>query len=443
MSIVSEYTLNFNRNIKINFDGGNHSSDSGLFIFKEFMEKIGFDTVLDEFKTNDTATFRIHKDASILKQVIYQIIAGYFPDDCADKLRNDPVFCAVLNKGVLASQPSESRFFNRTDESTLDQLSSILKAMRKIVYSIEMPEYVVLDIDTTLCDTYGHQEGASFNYHYQANGYHPIVCFDSMTGDFIAEELREGTQYCCKGIREFIEPVLKEYTIEYPEIAPFVRGDSGFATDELYTICEEYGVKYSIRLKENPVLKRLAEPIVDRLLADIKESKNNVDYAVAYGEFSYQAKSWDSPRRVVCKVEKFEGQIAPTYTFVVTNMEHSNSRVLIDFYCKRGNMENMIKECKSGFDMTSVSSSKMIVNANRVMMHALAYNIFNWMRRLVLPEKMKKDRIETFRLRLMKIAARIVRSARYVYFKLCSTCVYMNEFMEVLNNIQKLNPQLE
>ena len=113
MSIVSEYTLNFNRNIKINFDGGNLSSDSGLFIFKEFMEKIGFDTVLDEFKTNDTATFRIHKDASILKQVIYQIIAGYFPDDCSDKLRNDPVFCAVLNKGVLASQPSESRFFNR------------------------------------------------------------------------------------------------------------------------------------------------------------------------------------------------------------------------------------------------------------------------------------------------------------------------------------------
>jgi len=374
---------------------------------------------------------------------MYQYVAGYFTDDCADELRSDPVFCTFVNKDALASQPTESRFFGRLDKYTLEQLNSFLKIMRKKVYSIEMPENVVFDIDTTLCNTYGHQEGSCFNYHYQANGYHPIMCFDSQTGDLIAAELREGSKYCCNGIRKFIEPVLNEYTAEYPEIAMFVRGDSGFATDELYSVCEEYEAKYSVRLKENEVLKKLAKPIEDRLYTKIKNSHNSIDYAVAYGEFIYKAKTWERPRRVVCKIEKPEGQIAFSYMFVVTNMEYFDPKILIDFYCKRGNMENMIKECKIGFDMTSVSSRGMIVNTNRMMIHALVYNIFNWMRRLVLPDHMKKDRIDTFRMKVLKIAARIVRSARYIYFKLCSSCVYKNEFMTILRNIQILNPQME
>ena len=130
------------------------------------------------------------------------------------------------------------------------------------------------------------------------------------------------------------------------------------------------------------------------------------------------------------------------HTFVVTNMD-SSPEDLIRFYCKRGQMENFIKECKSGFDMSYVSSSSMIVNANRVQIHALAYNLFNWFRRLALPEPMRKDRIDTVRLKLLKLAARIVSSARYVYFKLCSHCPCQAQFYETLSNIGKLRPQLE
>ena len=88
------------------------------------------------------------------------------------------------------------------------------------------------------------------------------------------------------------------------------------------------------------------------------------------------------------------------YTFVVTNMD-SSPEELIRFYCKRGQMENFIKECKSGFDMDYVSSSSQIVNANRVQIHALAFNLFNLFRRLVLPSKLRKDRIDTVRLKSM------------------------------------------
>lgn len=127
---------------------------------------------------------------------------------------------------------------------------------------------------------------------------------------------------------------------------------------------------------------------------------------------------------------------------VVTNMD-SAPEYLIKFYCKRGLMENFIKESKSGFDFASVSSHTRIVNANRLQIHALAYNIFNWFRRLASSANMRKQRIDTVRLKLLKIAAKAVHSVRYITFKLCSSCPYKNEFYETLSNIGKLNVQLE
>jgi len=76
--------------------------------------------------------------------------------------------------------------------------------MHRTAYSVEMPEFVLLDLDTPLLDTYGEQEGSDFNYHYQSNGYHPILCYDGITRDLLKAELRNGTDYCCKGAADFL-----------------------------------------------------------------------------------------------------------------------------------------------------------------------------------------------------------------------------------------------
>ena len=441
MSIVNTLSLESNRQIKINFDGGDLSSDAGLLLIKEFVSKPGIDNLLGKvFKTNDSALFRYHTDQKNLLQMIYMIIAGYFEDDTSDELTNDPVFKSVLEKDTLASQPTVSRFFNRMDEDTLNQLLMIGRILRKRVYRIQMPQAVILDLDSTLLDAYGKQEGRAFNFHYQSNGYHPLVCYDGMTGDLVKIQLRDETEYSSTGVVDFLQPILDEYLNDYPAIRILLRGDSGFATPDLYKQCEENGTSYVIRLKENGILRKKASYLVDEL--DEITKNNKVDYAVAYGEFMYRASSWPYERRVVCKVEKPENQMVYMYTFVVTNMD-SSPEYLIKFYCKRGLMENFIKESKSGFDFASVSSHTRMVNANRLQVHALAYNIFNWFRRLVLSVNMRKQRIDTVRLKLLKIAAKVVHSAGYITFKLCSSCPYKNEFYETLSNIDKLNVQLE
>ena len=292
MSIVNTFSLQSNRQIKINFDGSDLSSDAGLLLIKEFISKLGIERLLNRsFKTNDSAVFRYHTDRDNLLQMIYMIMAGYFEDDASDELTKDPVFKAVLEKSALASQPTVSRFFNRMDEDTLKQFQEISQILRKRIYSIQMPQAVILDLDSTLLAAYGKQEGRAFNFHYRSNGYHPLVCYDGITGDLIKIQLRDGAAYSCTGVTDFLQPILDEYLNDYPTIHLLLRGDSGFATPDLYKQCEENGTSYVIRLKEN-----------------------------------------------------------------------------------------FIKESKSGFDFSAVSSHNRIVNANRVQVHALAYNIFNWFR---------------------------------------------------------------
>ena len=355
MSIVNTSSLQSNRQIKINFDGGDLSSDAGLLLIKEFISKLGIERLLNRsFKTNDSAVFRYHTDRDNLLQMIYMIMAGYFEDDASDELTKDPIFKAVLEKSALASQPTVSRFFNRMDEDTLKQFQEISQILRKRIYNIQMPQAVILDLDSTLLAAYGKQEGRAFNFHYRSNGYHPLVCYDGITGDLIKIHLRDGAAYSCTGVTDFLQPILDEYLNDYPTIHLLLGGDSGFATPDLYKQCEENGTSYVIRLKEN-----------------------------------------------------------------------------------------FIKESKSGFDFSAVSSHNRIVNANRVQVHALAYNIFNWFRRLVLSAKMRKQRIDTVRLKLLKIATKVVHSARYITFKLCSSCPYKEEFYDTLSAIGKLNVQLE
>ena len=441
MHSLNELHLESNNQIKINFNGGDLSSDAGLIPINEFACKIGFDKLLQtHFKTNDTASFRVHTDTKNAMQKIYQTVVGYFQDDDADELTTDPVFTSVLRKKGLASQPTMSRFINRCDDICLMQFEQIQQELRQRIYSIQKPEQILIDIDSTLFATFGKQEGNDYNQHYSNYGYHPLLAYDGLTGDLLKAELRPGNIYTSKGAADFVYPLLLEFQQDYPDMNVYLRGDSGFADVMLYEKLESNGVSYAIRMKESGRLRKAAEELESDLMK--KNIGNQIDYAVVYGEFMFKADSWLYPRRVAVKIEKPFEQMTHLFTFIVTNME-SDPTDVIRFYCNRGAMENFIKESKTGFNMDAMSSHSMTVNANKLQLSVLAYNLFNWFRRLVLPAKMRKLRIDTIRLKLIKIAARIIHSARYIIFKLCSSCPYQSEYLATLQNIRNLTVKLE
>lgn len=278
MGSLLEKSANFNRKIKINFDGGDLTSDAGLLLYKEFDAKIGFSkTIQETLKVKDNAKFRVHSNSDIAIQKIYQNIAGYHTDDNADELTIDPAF-----KAVLASQPTLSRFNLRLDSDNVKQFQSANETLMDKIYSVEIPKQVLIDLDSTNWQTFGNQYGSNYNFHYSANGYHPLVAFDGLTGDFIKAELRSGNVYTSRQITRFLGSIISRYSKKYPKIDRFIRADSGFAMPELYNLIEENKAFYAIRLKAYKTLYTKAINITTRMELACKD--NIYDYKVVYGE---------------------------------------------------------------------------------------------------------------------------------------------------------------
>lgn len=433
MSSLQQGKLNFNKNFSFNFNGGNLSSDSGLIIIRSFIEKLGIKTLLEE--GFDTYENKKHTTASIIEQVIYSVIAGYRSDNAANELKNDPILTNILNKNNLASQSTISRMINSMDESEIDILNRLIEIIYEKGNPVESKKEIILDVDSTLFGTYGKQENTDYNYHYEGKGYHPLLLYDGQNGDLLKVALRSGNVYTSKDIGTFMESIFFWLGKKYPKAKILLRADSGFATPELYNLCEEYGVEFLIRLKSNNILRKYASYILN--IFEEECSSNYTKKHELYDDFYYQASSWKKPLRVICKVERAIGELLPRVTFITTSLK-TEKKITTKGYNKRGNMENFIKESKIDFFMENTSHSSFLANAAKTLIKSLAYNIINIMKRTILPKDNEKQRLLSIRTNFIKIACRVVKTARRTIFKFCSSYPFQNQFKRIMKAIDSL-----
>ena len=212
----------------------------------------------------------------------------------------------------------------------------------------------------------------------------------------------------------------------------YFRADAAFATPEIYEFVEAEGYLYAIRIPKNQVLE---ESIGHLLTRPVGRPPNHVRRY--YASFSYRAGSWDKARRVVAKVEWHPGELFPRLGFIVTNLSRSAERVTL-FYNQRGKAEQYIKEGKNAIKWTRLSCLKFRNNAARLQLHALAYNLANFMRTLALPKEVEHWSLTTLREKLVKIGAKIVRHGRYVTFQLAEVAVSRELFRKILSLIDDL-----
>ena len=159
-----------------------------------------------------------------------------------------------------------------------------------------------------------------------------------------------------------------------------------------------------------------------------------------YAGFSYRAKSWDKARRVVAKVEWHPRELFPWVGFIVTNLSRPAEWVTL-FYNQRGKAEQCIKEGKNAIKWTRLSCRRFRDNAVRLQLHALAYNLANFMRTLALPKEVEYWSLTTLREKLVKIGAKVVSHGRYVRFQLAEVAVPRELFRKILSLIDDLRPR--
>jgi hypothetical protein len=157
---------------------------------------------------------------------------------------------------------------------------------------------------------------------------------------------------------------------------------------------------------------------------------------VFYESFSYQAQSWDRPRRVVAKVEWRAGELFPHVGFIVASLTGWSKKV-VKFYNGRGTAEQWIKEGKYAVKWTGLSCHNSKDNQIRLQLFALAYNLGNFLRRLALPRSVKHRSLTTLREKLVKIGAKVVRQAKCVMFEMAELAVPPELFAAILDRIQR------
>ena len=439
MVTLQENAVKFNNNLIVSHDGGRLSSDSGLILIDELMDAFQFTQLSKKIvRFNDSRKYWTHTNHKLLKQLVLQIVAGYNTDSAANILQHDPVLQTLSIDEPLASQSSISRFYDRVVVETILTLQVLNQDLIDKARLVRNDTNMIIDLDSTHSDTFGHQEQTAYNAHYGTNGYHPLVAFDGLTGDFLKAKLRSGNQYTSKGVKEFLEPLLAHYNQTIPTTDILVRGDSGFATPDVYDLCDLYENQYVIRLKANRNLYRLAEEFVfydNQHPWDEKE--------VYYHSVSYQASSWFKPRRVCIRSTREVGELLFKHSFIVTNFsENISAKRVFETYNKRGTMENYIKEAKNSFFFDKTDSPRFIENEARMMISLLAYNLVNFLRTLCFEPKSKGLQVNTIRLRLFKVAGKLVNTARQTYLKLSSYHVHQREFYAVFRKIQRIRQHI-
>ena len=203
----------------------------------------------------------------------------------------------------------------------------------------------------------------------------------------------------------------------------------------VYECLEAERVKYAIRLPANQVLQNRIAYLLKR---PVGRPPNEVRRY--YANFTYQAASWTKPRRVIAKVEWHPGELIPCVGFIVTNMSRPAERV-VAFYNKRGTCEQWIKEGKGAINWTRLSCRTFAANAVRLQLHALAYNLGNFLRTLATPEPIKEWSLTSLKAKLIKIGAKVVSHGRYVAFQMAEVAIPRQMFQQILWLIAELRPQ--
>jgi len=288
---------------------------------------------------------------------------------------------------------------------------------------------IILDMDSSESPLHGEQEGSAYNGHFGSNCYHPLFCFNHY-GDCEGAMLRPGNVHSADRWKELLEPNVQRY--ENNKRRKYFRGDAAFAKPEIYEYLEEKGLLYAIRLPANDVLYAEIKHLLIRPLGCPSRKP-----FVWFHEFKYQAASWHKRHRVVAKVEWHSGDLFPRVGFIVTNMS-AKAEGVVHFYNGRGIAEQWIKEGKYALNWTRLSCKHLLSNQVRLGLFVLAYNLGNFLRRLVLPSKIKHWSLRSLLIKLIKIGAKVLRQSRYVIFQMAEVAISKEIFAEILSRINRL-----
>jgi Transposase DDE domain group 1 len=430
------------------FDGGTITSDAGALLLGATNKAI---RLVERFAATFTDARNPglieHSVPTLVGQRVFGLALGYQDINDHDLLRHDPVLAALMGKmttrrkecAALAGKSTLNRLEHAPEEGSLNapgryhKISHDGERIERLFVDLFLeahataPELIVLDPDATDVALHGHQEGRFFHGFYDQYCYLPLYIFCGR--HLLAAKLRRSNIDAAAGIVEEMARIVTQIRERWPKTTIVVRADSGFCRDGLMTWCEDNNVHFVLGLAKND---RLIAEIGPQLVEAEADAQATGRPARRFKEFAWTTRdSWTRERRVVAKAEWTGGDANPR--FIVTSLDADMidaRRLYEDIYCKRGEMENRIKETKSDLFGDRTSASTMRANQLRMWFSAMAYVLVCALRRIGLAGTgLARATCATIRLQLLKIGAQVTVSVRRVKIALASGCPQQDAFI--------------
>lgn len=403
------------RVVEAAFDGGDIVSDGGVMLLQRADQRIGLTRAAAAvFADKRRAASVKHDVQTMLAQRIYALCCGWEDVTDHNALRKDMALqTAVGRADELASGPTLSRLETSATPEHAAALNGVL-LQQFIASRSKAPQELVLDIDATHVPLHGAQEKAHFHAHYDNHCYLPLYVFCGQ--DLLACVLRPSSRDPASVFSALIKLIVRQLRQHWPDTRIIVRADSGFCRPQALRRLDQWGVHYIIGLQKNVLLQQWVQ-MAELMLAEQYEAAGVKQRLI--GEFSYAARSWDRPRRVIARLEY--GALGANPRFVVTSLQGEPTELYEQLYCARGEAENRIKEAQIDLFGRRASCHKYQANQLRLLLAALAYTLMINLRRLALHgTELERACTGTIRTKLLKIGAAVIRNTRRVRLLLAS-----------------------
>lgn len=406
------------------FDGGSLSSDGGLLALREVEDRLGVARRLAECIDDRRAPERIrHGLAEMLRFRMLMIAAGYEDGNDADSLRHDPLFKLANGRlpdaDALCSQPTLSRLENTPGPRALIRMARAMVALYCASFR-QVPRRITLDIDDSFDAVHGGQQLRLFNAYYDEYGFQPIVVFDA-DGRPVATMLRPARRPTGAEARAFLRRLVREIRSHWPRVEILIRADSHYCAPEVLDFCRAARIDFLLGVATSTTLRRHVETL-QASTARRQASGPSGAKLRRYTEFHDSAASWTRVERIIARVEA--GPQGTDTRFVVTNLAAGSARIIYeDLYCRRGQAENHIKAWKRHLAADRTSCCRASANQFRLMLHTGAYWLL-WSLRSLMPKRStwRVAQLDTLRLRLVKLATRVVALKTRLMLHLPSAC---------------------
>ena len=431
------------RRVVASFDGGAITSDAGALLLGQTDRAIRLtERFAAGFTDGRTPELVEHKVETLVMQRVIGIALGYEDLNDHDRLRCDPVLAVLAGKlearradcAPLAGKSTLNRLeLSREEPTRYHKVSHDPVAIETLFVDLlldahkQAPKQIIVDLDATDDPLHGLQEGRFFHGYYDCYCYLPLYVFCGR--HLLAAKLRRADADAAAGAVAEVARIVALIRRRWRRTRILLRGDSGFARDELMAWCEANRVDYVFGLARNA---RLEQAIIAELITATIDSIRTGKPARCFKDFTYITRgSWSRERRVIGKAEVTGGEANPR--FIVTSLKptESGARHLYEkVYCARGEMENRIKECQLDLFADRTSAATMQANQLRLWFASMAYVLLCCaLRRIGLAHtQFAEATCGTIRLKLLKLGALVRVSVRRVKVAMASACPWQNEF---------------